>query len=208
MLQGYGMTEASPVVSVNRLSDNVPDTVGRPLDGVEVKLGEGGEILVRGASVMLGYWRNDEATRASIDAAGWLHTGDIGEIRDGRIAIRGRAKDILVLSNGEKLPPQDVEFAVLHDPVFEQAMLIGEARPYVVLLAVSQETDEKELLKRANAQLKAFPRWMRVRRVIASREPWSVENGLLTPTLKLKRPMLVDRYRDRIDAAYATRDSG
>jgi long-chain acyl-CoA synthetase len=208
MLQGYGMTEASPVVSVNRLSDNVPDTVGRPLDGVEVKLAEGGELLVRGASVMLGYWRNDEATRASIDAAGWLHTGDLAEIRDGRIAIRGRAKDILVLSNGEKLPPQDVEFAILHDPVFEQAMLIGEARPYVVLLAVSQETDERALLKRANAQLKAFPRWMRVRRVIASREPWSVENGLLTPTLKLKRPMLVDRYRDRIDAAYASRDSG
>jgi long-chain acyl-CoA synthetase len=208
MLQGYGMTEASPVVSVNRLSDNVPDTVGRPLDGVEVKLAEGGELLVRGASVMLGYWRNDEATRASIDAAGWLHTGDLAEIRDGRIAIRGRAKDILVLSNGEKLPPQDVEFAILHDPVFEQAMLIGEARPYVVLLAVSQETDERALLKRANARLKAFPRWMRVRRVIASREPWSVENGLLTPTLKLKRPMLVDRYRDRIDAAYASRDSG
>ena len=87
-------------------------------------------------------------------------------------------------------------------------MLIGEARPFVVLLAVSQETDERALLKRANAQLKAFPRWMRVRRVIASREPWSVENGLLTPTLKLKRPMLVDRYRDRIDAAYASRDSG
>jgi long-chain acyl-CoA synthetase len=208
MLQGYGMTEASPVVSVNRLSDNVPDTVGRPLDGVEVKLGEGGELLVRGASVMLGYWRNDEATRAAIDAAGWLHTGDLAEIRDGRIAIRGRAKDILVLSNGEKLPPQDVEFAILHDPVFEQAMLIGEARPFVVLLAVSQETDERTLLKRANAQLKAFPRWMRVRRVIASSEPWSVENGLLTPTLKLKRPMLVDRYRDRIDAAYASRDSG
>ena len=129
----------------------------------------------------------------------------LAEIRDSRIAIRGRAKDILVLSNGEKLPPQDVEFAILHDPVFEQAMLIGEARPYVVLLAVSQETDERALLKRANAQLKAFPRWMRVRRVIASREPWSVENGLLTPTLKLKRPMLVDRYRDRIDAAYASR---
>ena len=202
MLQGYGMTEASPVISVNRLGDNVPDTVGRPLDGVEVKLADTGELLARGANVMLGYWRNPEATRAAVDAEGWLHTGDLAEIRDGRIAIRGRAKDIIVLSNGEKLPPQDVEFAILHDPVFEQAMLIGEGRPYVVLLAVSQETDERTLVKRANEQLKAFPRWMRVRRVVATREAWSVENGMLTPTLKLKRPMLLAQYRDRIERAY------
>jgi long-chain acyl-CoA synthetase len=204
MLQGYGMTEASPVISVNRLADNAPDTVGRPLDGVEVKLDANGELLARGENVMLGYWRNEEATRASIDAEGWLHTGDLAEIRDGRIAIRGRAKDILVMSNGEKLPPQDCEFAILHDPTFEQAMLVGEGRPYVVLLAVSPETDEKALLRRANEQLKAFPRWMRVRRVVATTEPWSVDNGLLTPTLKLKRPVLLARYKDRIDAAYAS----
>ncbi len=208
VLQGYGMTEASPVVSVNRMADNVPDTVGRPLDGVGVRLADNGELLVRGENVMLGYWRNEEATRAAVDAEGWLHTGDLAEIRDGRIAIRGRAKDVLVLSNGEKLPPQDVEFAILRDPVFEQAMLVGEARPYVVLLAVSQETDERTLVKRANEQLKSFPRWVRVRRVIATREPWSVESGLLTPTLKLKRPMIVARYRDRIDAAYATPSTG
>jgi len=203
MLQGYGMTEASPVISVNVLGDNVPDTVGRPLDGVDVKLAGNGELLVRGESVMLGYWRDEEATRAAIDGAGWLHTGDLAEIRDGRIVIHGRAKDIIVLSNGEKLPPQDVEFAILHDPIFEQAMLIGEGRPYVVLLAVSQETDERKLVRRANEQLKAFPRWVRVRRVVATREPWGVDNGLLTPTQKLKRPMLVARFKDRIDAAYA-----
>ena len=132
----------------------------------------------------------------------------LGQERDAVVVTAGAQENDGVGAPAIDDPPQDVEFAVLHDPVFEQAMLIGEARPYVVLLAVSQETDEKELLKRANAQLKAFPRWMRVRRVIASREPWSVENGLLTPTLKLKRPMLVDRYRDRIDAAYASRDSG
>ncbi|HQU49904.1 MAG TPA: AMP-binding protein, partial [Casimicrobiaceae bacterium] len=206
MLQGYGMTEASPVISVNRLSDNRPDTVGRALDGVEVKLADNGELLARGENVMLGYWRNDEATRATVDAGGWLHTGDLAEIREGRIAIRGRAKDILVMSNGEKLPPQDCEFAILHDPVFEQAMLVGEGRPYVVLLAVSKETDEKTLVRRANEQLKAFPRWMRVRRVIATPEPWSVENGLLTPTLKLKRPMLLARYKDRIEAAYQSQN--
>ena len=200
------MTEASPVISVNRLSDNRPDTVGRALDGVEVKLADNGELLARGENVMLGYWRNDEATRATVDAGGWLHTGDVGEIREGRIAIRGSAQDILVMSNGEKLPPQVCEFAILHDPVFAQALLVGEGRPYVVLLAVSKETDEKTLVRRANEQLKAFPRWMRVRRVIATPEPWSVENGLLTPTLKLKRPMLLARYKDRIEAAYQSQN--
>jgi len=204
MLQGYGMTEASPVISVNRLSDNLPDTVGRAIDGVEVKLSPTGELYARGDNVMLGYWRNEAATSAAVDADGWLHTGDLAEIHGTRIAIKGRAKDILVMSNGEKLPPQDVEFAILHDPVFEQAMLIGEGRPYPVLLAVSREADEKALIRRANERLKDFPRWMRVRRVIASPEPWSVDNGLLTPTLKLKRPILLDRFKDRIDRAYAS----
>jgi long-chain acyl-CoA synthetase len=203
MLQGYGMTEASPVISVNRDDDNVPESVGPPLPGVEVKLGEAGELLAHGDNVMQGYWRNPEATRAAITDDGWLRTGDLAEIKDGKIYIRGRAKDIVVLSNGEKLPPQDVEFAILHDPVFEQVMLVGEGRPYPILLAVSRETNEQTLLDRANERLKSFPRWMRVRRVIATPEPWSVDNGLLTPTLKLKRPLLVKKYTQDIDAAYA-----
>ncbi|MFO1304290.1 MAG: AMP-binding protein [Burkholderiales bacterium] len=201
MLQGYGMTEASPVISVNRDDDNVPESVGPPLPGVEVMLGEGGELLARGANIMLGYWRNPEASRAALDG-GWLHTGDIAQIEDGKIFIRGRAKDILVLSNGEKLPPQDVEFAILHDPVFEQVMLVGEGRPYPVLLAVTRETDAEALERRANARLSGFPRWVRIRRVIPVADVWSVENGLLTPTLKLKRPLLQQRYRHEIAAAY------
>ncbi len=203
MLQGYGLTEASPVIAVNRDDDNDPESVGPPLPGLEAKILPGGELLVRGGSIMLGYWRNEPATRAALDADGWLHTGDVAEIRDGKIYIRGRAKDILVMSNGEKLSPQDVELAILRDPVFEQVMVIGEGRPYPVLLAVTQEQDEKALTRRANEQLKAFPRWIRMRSVIASREPWSIENGLLTPTLKLKRPALVQAMKPRIDAAYA-----
>ena len=203
LLQGYGLTEASPVISVNRDTDNDPESVGAPLPGIEVKLLDDGELAVRGPSVMLGYWHNDEATRAAIDAEGWLHTGDLAEIRAGKIYIRGRAKDIIVMSNGEKLPPQDVELALLHDPVFEQVMLVGEGRPFPILLAVTRETDEKALLKRANDQLTGFPRWMRVRRVVAMREPWDVDSGLLTPTLKLKRPLVVKRFADKIDAAYA-----
>jgi long-chain acyl-CoA synthetase len=203
MLQGYGMTEASPVISVNRDDDNVPESVGPPLPGIEVRIGEGGELLVRGKNVMQGYWKNPEATRLALTEDGWLRTGDLAEIKDGKIYIRGRAKDILVLSNGEKLPPQDAEFAILHDPVFEQVMLVGEGRPYVVLLAVTQEADEKTLIRRANDQLKDFPRWTRVRRVVMDKEPWSVHNGLLTPTLKLKRPLLLKKLAPQIEAAYA-----
>jgi long-chain acyl-CoA synthetase len=202
LLQGYGMTEASPVIAVNREADNDPESVGPPLPGIEVKLADNGELLARGPNVMLGYWRNVEATRAAIDTDCWLHTGDLAEIRAGKIVIRGRAKDIFVMSNGEKLPPQDIELAILHDSVFEQVMLIGDGRPYVVLLAVSGEADEKTLVKRANARLSSFPRWARVRHVIATPEAWSVENGLLTPTLKLKRPLLVARFKERIEQAY------
>jgi long-chain acyl-CoA synthetase len=203
MLQGYGMTEASPVISVNRDDDNAPESVGPPLPGIEIRLGDGNELLVRGRNVMLGYWKNPEATRAMLSADGWLRTGDIADIKEGRICIRGRAKDILVMSNGEKLPPQDAEFAILNDPLFEQVMLVGEGRPYIVLLAVTQETDERTLIRRANEQLKKFPRWTRVRRVVMQKESWSVDNGLMTPTLKLKRPILLQRLAAQIEAAYA-----
>ncbi len=203
MLQGYGMTEASPVVAVNRLDDNAPASVGPALPGVDVRVADNGELLVHGDNVMLGYWNDEDATRAVLDEAGWLHTGDLAELRHGKVYIRGRAKDILVMSNGEKLSPQDAEFAILRDPVFQQVMLVGEARPYLVLLAVTEEADEAVLVTRANEQLKAFPRWVRVRRVIATTQGWSVDNGLLTPTQKLKRPLLVQKLAREIEAAYA-----
>jgi long-chain acyl-CoA synthetase len=202
LLQGYGMTEASPVISVNRIDDNDPQTVGPPLPGVEARLAASGELLVRGDNVMLGYWRDAAASRAAIDEDRWLHTGDVAEFRGEKIVIRGRVKDICVMSNGEKLSPQDVELAILRDPVFEQVMLVGEGRPYPILLAATRETDENALVQRANAQLTAFPRWARVRRVIGTPDAWTVENGLLTPTLKLRRPFLAQRYGDRIERAY------
>jgi long-chain acyl-CoA synthetase len=204
VLQGYGMTEASPVISVNRETDNDPESVGPPLSGVEVRLAPNAELLARGGNVMQGYWKNPEATRDAIDGEGWLHTGDIAEMRDGRIYIRGRLKDILVMSNGEKLSPQDVELALTRDPVFEQVMLVGEGRPFLLLLAVSRETDEKRLLARANDSLKNFPRWVRIREVIATEEPWTIDNGLLTPTLKLRRPLVLARFADAIERAYAS----
>src|SRR6266705_1291858 len=203
VLQGYGMTEASPVISVNRPQGNVPESVGMPLDNVEVRIAADGELLARGPSIMKGYWNNPEASAKSLDREGWLHTGDLAEIRDGRIFIRGRLKDVLVLSNGEKLPPQDVELAILGDGVFEQGVLIGEGRPFLTLVAVTQETDEKNLIRRANDRLKEFPGYIRVRRVVTTREPWTVENGLLTPTLKVKRERVQEKFRTEIERAYA-----
>src|SRR5712692_6964338 len=203
VLQGYGMTEASPVISVNRMEDNVPESVGMPLDNVEVRIAANGELLARGPSIMKGYWNNPEASAKSLDREGWLHTGDLAEIRDGKIFIRGRLKDVLVLSNGEKLPPQDVELAILGDGVFEQGILIGEGRPFLTLVTVTRETDEKSLIQRANERLKAFPRYIRVRRVVATREPWTVEGGLLTPTLKVKRERVQEKFRAEIERAYA-----
>jgi long-chain acyl-CoA synthetase len=178
--------------------------VGRSLPNVEVRLSEAGELLVRGPNVMLGYWNDRDATSRVLDRDGWLHTGDLAESRDGRIAIRGRLKDILVLSNGEKLPPQDVELAILGDDTFEQILLLGEGRPFLTLLAVANEADEKALVQRANERLKAFPRYIRVRRAIVSPDPWTVENGLLTPTMKVKRNQVLKRFAPEIDAVYAS----
>jgi len=203
VLQGYGMTEASPVISVNRPEANVPESVGMPLDNVEVRTAADGELLARGPSIMKGYWNNPEASAKSLDREGWLHTGDLAEIRDDRIFIRGRLKDVLVLSNGEKLPPQDVELAILGDGVFEQGILIGEGRPFLTLVAVTRETDEKNLIRRANDRLKEFPGYIRVRRVVTTREPWTVENGLLTPTLKVKRERVQGKFGAEIERAYA-----
>jgi len=203
VLQGYGLTEASPVVAVDRLGDNDPETVGRPLPNVEVRLSDAGELLVRGPNVMLGYWNDPEATARIVDRDGWLRTGDLAELRDGRVAIRGRLKDILVLSNGEKLSPQDVELAILGDDTFEQILLFGEGRPFLTLLAVAKEEDEKALVRRANERLKAFPGYIRVRRAIVSPEPWTVENDLLTPTMKVKRNQVLKRFAPEIDAVYA-----
>ncbi len=210
--QGYGLTETSPVISVNRQKNNRPDTVGLPLPGLEVQVDEQGELLVRGGCVMQGYWQNDDATRATIFSDGWLHTGDRAEIDDGFIKITGRLKEIIVLSNGEKVAPADMEMAIGMDPLFEQSMVIGDGKPYLTLLAVlnlqlweelaaelgvapdeaSLELREvrQALLHRLEQLLANFPGYVFIKDVGLSLTPWTVENGLLTPTLKLKRAVI------------------
>ncbi len=205
ILQGYGLTEFSPVIAANRLDDHDPTSVGRPIKGVEVKVTPEGELCARGPGRMQGYWNNKVATDAVIDTEGWLHTGDLVEIRNGRIHITGRAKEIIVLTNGEKVPPSDAEQAILMDTAFEQAMVIGEGRSALGLVVVTKLTDEREICERANRQLREFPGYTRIRYVLRTGEPWTIDNGMLTPTLKLKRHVVEKRYHEQIEAMYARR---
>jgi long-chain acyl-CoA synthetase len=226
VVQGYGLTETSPIVTGNKLENNFPDSVGQPIRDVQVKLGENNALLVKGPNVMMGYWNNEEATRAMIDADGWLNTGDTARISPtGHVYITGRIKEIIVMSNGEKLPPTDMELAILHDPLFDQVMVYGEARPYLVVLAVlnhehwlhfAQETGVRpdmpealtdsrvqgKILKRIALTLREFPGYAKVNRVLLLQEPWSIENGLLTPTLKIKRAQVTERFAEEIKLLY------
>src|ERR1019366_8367020 len=141
VVQGYGLTETSPVITGNHLENNFPDSVGQPIRDVQVRLGEQSALLVKGPNVMLGYWNNPEATKAMIAADGWLNTGDVARISDtGHIYITGRIKEIIVMSNGEKVPPADMEQAILSDLLFDQVMIFGEAHPYLVALIVLNPT--------------------------------------------------------------------
>ena len=226
VVQGYGLTETSPVACANRPADNVPASVGLAVPGVEVRIGDRGALMIRGPNVMLGYWNNEDATRAMIGADGWLNSGDTARIDErGHVYITGRLKEIIVMSNGEKIPPVDIEAAIMRDALFEQVMLIGEGKPYLSVMAVLNReqwtrfaaeqgrSDEaaalklpevdKALLARIAAQMKAFPGYAQVRRISATLEPWTVENGLLTPTLKLRRSRVLEKFHAEFDQMYS-----
>lgn len=225
VLQGYGLTETSPVISANPVDDNDPASVGTPLRDVEVRIGPGGELLVRSPGVCLGYWRNPEASAALIDNGGWLHTGDKARIEQGHIYITGRIKEIIVLANGEKLPPTDMEAAIARDPLVEQVLVIGEARPYLCALLVLNEGQwhaaarglgvdpgdegalrdpvvENWILQRIARQCSGFPGYAKIRRAALFLTPWTVENGLATPTLKLRRSRIIAHCADDIERLY------
>jgi long-chain acyl-CoA synthetase len=227
VLQGYGLTETSPIACANRPDDNMPASIGKPIPGVEVKIGAQNALMIKGPNVMLGYWNNPEATKAMIGPDGWLNSGDTARIDEaGHVYITGRLKEIIVLSNGEKVPPVDIEAAIARDPLFEQVMLLGEGKSYLSVMAVlnadhwkklctergldpsspetarSRQADEV-MLSRVAAQMKEFPGYAQVRRVSATLEPWTVENGLLTPTLKLKRAKVMEKFNAEIDRMYA-----
>ncbi len=223
--QGYGLTEASPLLAVNLLDKNDPSSVGPAVPGIETRIGENNVLLARGPNVMMGYWNNPEATRAVLSEDGWLNTGDQVRIDDqGFIHITGRIKEIIVMGNGEKVPPVDMELAIQMDPLFEQALVYGEAKPYLSALVVLNDDEwarvaaeanvdprldgdgrdkaEKLLVQRIGKQTKEFPGYAGVRKVTVAREKWTIDNGLITPTLKLKRAAIFKKYSQAIDDMY------
>ncbi|MDP1557917.1 MAG: long-chain fatty acid--CoA ligase [Nitrosomonas sp.] len=226
ILQGFGMTETSPVVCTNRLEDNVPTSVGRPIPKVEIKLGENNALLIRGPNVMLGYWNNPEATKAAISADGWLNSGDVAAVdAQDHVIITGRIKEIIVMSTGEKIPPADIEAAILRDSLFEQVILVGEGRSYLSVLVVldpkkwqsvcaqhqldadlhnpaQRQQIEELLLPRITHQIHDFPGYAKIYRVALIPEPWTVENEMLTPTLKLRRVKIMEHYKSEVERLY------
>ncbi len=227
LLQGFGLTESSPVVSVNTPKSCRPDSIGLPLRGVNVKLEENDELWIQGDNVMMGYWGNQAATDQVIveDESGrWLRSGDRASIdENGFIRIVGRIKDILVLANGEKVPPTDIEAAIQRNPLFEQVMVIGESRSFLAALVVLNSESLEEicerfkldrsdlqstklnsiLVKLIGAEMGKFPGYARIRKVHVCPEEWTVESGLITPTLKVKRAKVLEHFADEVEAIYS-----
>ena len=225
ILQGYGQTEAGPVISVNRPGQAKMHTVGPPLKGVAVRLAPDNEILVQGEMVMRGYWRNENATHEVL-RDGWLHTGDIGDIdADGHLRITDRKKDIIVMSGGDNIAPARIEAVLALEVEIAQAMVNGDGKPHLVailvpnvdwmkgwarkagkpadlkLLAVDPDFHRSlaAVVERINKKLSALER---IRRFIIAREPFSIENDQMTPTQKIRRHVIRRCYQEEIDALY------
>jgi long-chain acyl-CoA synthetase len=210
--QGYGQTEAGPVISCSPIERVRIETVGPPLEGVQVSFSDEGEILIRGELVMQGYWNNPAATQATI-RDGWLHTGDIGaQDADGYLRITDRKKDILVMSGGDNVSPARIEGALLADPTIAQAVVFGDGKPYLVAVLVPSEAARKEfpgadaltkamagVVDAANKHLSVTER---VRRFHLAPEPFTIEKGQLTPTQKVRRHRVKEAYAAAVEALY------
>ena len=229
--EGYGLTETSPVISVNTPARLTIGTVGPPIPGVQVRLAEDGEILTRGPHVMKGYLNHPEATAAAIDAEGWFHTGDIGTYEDGLLRITDRKKDIIVTSGGKNISPQPIENQVKLNKYVVQAVMIGDRRKFPVIIVVPNfeqldrwagykkipTADRREML--ANPLVKAkmekevigglgkFAHFERPKKVVLLENDFTIDSGELTPTLKVKRRTVDRKFRALIDAAYTAEES-
>lgn len=227
ILEGYGLTETSPVLAVNRVGDQTLGTVGPPLPNVEIRIASDGEICARGPNVMKGYWNNPQATSEIIDPDGWLHTGDIGEFDDaGRLRITDRKKHLLVTSGGKNVAPGPIEQEVLTSPLIDQIMLVGDGRDFCAALLVLDDESLKERYRSLGLVLgdtiaarhsedtrrlvanelatiqKHRSKFEKIRRFAILDEPFTVDNGLLTPTLKVRRRAVEARWRDVIESMY------
>jgi long-chain acyl-CoA synthetase len=227
ILEGYGLTETSPVLAVNRIGDQTLGTVGPPLPNVEIRIAPDGEICARGPNVMKGYWNNPAATSEIIDADGWLHTGDIGELDNaGRLRITDRKKHLIVSSGGKNIAPGPIEQEVLTSPLIDQIMLVGDGRDFCTALIVLDDEALKERFRTLGsvvsdvvserhsnetkrlitAELSAIQKnrskFERIRRFAILDEPFTVDNGLMTPTLKVRRKAVEARWHDVIETMY------
>ena len=214
ILQGYGQTEASPLISANRPEKIRIETVGPAVKGVEAKLTEEGELIVKGDCVMKGYWKDEKATSEAI-IDGWLHTGDIATIaEDGFITITGRKKELIVNSGGDNIAPARPEAALTFQETIFQSMVIGDRRPYLVAVIVPEVEKTKNLgdkevneiisseVKKANEGLSSIEK---IRKFIIAKEPFSTENGLLTPTMKVRRHKVFEIYGETLDDLYGSK---
>jgi|TARA_B100000315_G_scaffold36301_1_gene31024 long-chain acyl-CoA synthetase len=205
-LQGYGLTETSPVVSCNPINKIRVETVGPPFEGNQVKIAEDGEILVKGENVMLGYWNNEEATK-NVIRNGWLHTGDIGEIDpiDGYLKITDRKKDIIVNAGGDNISPAKIENLLSNSPTIDQCMVYGDGKNYLIALVVPSKDfkDNKDKISseinRVNEKLTTVER---IKNFYLIEENFSIENGLLTPTMKVKRNKVISKYKNILENFY------
>ena len=230
ILEGYGLTETSPVIAVNKPSAFRIGTVGKPVPGVEIMIASDGEILTRGPHVMRGYFNKPTATAEAIDSEGWFHTGDIGEMRDGFLAITDRKKDIIVTAGGKNIAPQPIENKIKTNKYVSQAVMIGDRRKFPVVLVVPNWDQLEKWAKLQNilwtdrAQLLAMPtthakmekevlgecaelaRYEMPKKVGLLEHDFSIERGELTPTLKVKRRVVDKQYKALIDSLYESGD--
>ena len=204
-LQGYGLTETSPVVSCNLLNKVKVDTVGPIFPGVEVKLSEDGEILVKGENLMLGYWNNKEATEQTIKD-GWLYTGDIGEFdEDNYLKITDRKKDIIVSLGGDNIAPSKIENLLTLSPDIEQACVFGEQKNYIaalIILSPDSKASNEDIQKYINEINKDLTQPEKIKKFTFIDEPFTIENNLMTPTMKVRRHEVQKKYQNQIDQLF------
>ncbi len=228
LLEGYGLTESSPVIAVNTLAQLRPGTVGPPLPGVDVRIAADGEILARGPGIMLGYWHRPDATATAVDADGWLHTGDVGAIDDdGYLRITDRKKDLITTSGGKNIAPQPIEALLRQNRYVASAVMLGDARPYPIMVlvpdfdvlrawmagkdmryidaetAVTVPAVREKLEREARKCLRDLAQFEVPKKFLILAQDFTIESGELTPTLKVRRRVVADRYRDEIAALYA-----
>ena len=204
-LQGYGLTETSPVVSCNPINDIRVETVGPPFKGNEVKIAEDGEILVKGENVMLGYWNNIEETEKVLKD-GWLYTGDIGVFENNYLKITDRKKDILITPGGDNISPLKIENELVNSEIIDQAIVYGDNKPYLVALLVlndEKKSPSEEIIKQEIEKINnKLSKIENIRKYFTINEKFSIENGMLTPTLKLKRFKIIQKYKNSFEKLY------